>query len=61
MYINKAFDIMYATKDCMYMMYQILKSSYFTEHMDNLYQNKKAIFNLFRKKYKPHNPKFVEY
>lgn len=45
LYINKAFDIIYSTKNCMYMLYQILKSKYFTDYIEKKRANVKP--NLF--------------
>jgi hypothetical protein len=51
LYINRDYDIIYGTKNCIHMLYQIIKSSYFTEHMNNLKISKKIMFNLFCKQY----------
>lgn len=50
-YLNRPYDIIYTTKNCAHMLYQILKSTYFSDHMSNLERNRKAIFKLFRKQY----------
>lgn len=50
-YLNRPYDIIYATKNGAHMLYQILKSTYFTDHMNVLERNRKAIFKLFRKQY----------
>jgi hypothetical protein len=52
LYINKTFDIIYATKNCMYMLYQILKSKFFTDYIDRKRESiKPNIFKFFSKKY----------
>lgn len=52
LYINKAFDIIYSTKNCMYMLYQILKSKYFTDYIEQKRANiKPNLFNFFSKNY----------
>lgn len=52
LYINKAFDIIYSTKNCMYMLYQILKSKYFTDYIEKKRANiKPNLFNFFSKNY----------
>jgi len=50
-YLNRPYDIIYTTKNGAHMLYQILKSTYFTDHMSDLERNRKAIFKLFRKQY----------
>lgn len=51
LYINKVFDIIYATKNCMYMLYQILKSKYFTDYIEEKHAVKPSLFKFFSKKY----------
>ena len=51
LYINKVFDIIYATKNCMYMLYQILKSKYFTDYISEKQSDKKNLFKIFSKKF----------
>lgn len=51
LYTNNDYDIIYGTKNCIHMLYQIINSTYFTEYIDNLKQKKKVTFNLFCKKY----------
>ena len=51
LYVNKIFDVIYATKNCMYMLYQILKSKYFTDYMDDKMNTKPRLFNFFSKTY----------
>jgi hypothetical protein len=50
-YVNKLYDIMYATKNCMYMLYQILKSSYFSDYIESKNQEKPIMFKIFSKRY----------
>lgn len=49
-YINKVYDIMYATKNCMYMLYQILKSTYFNDYI-TLKNGRPALLKIFAKRY----------
>jgi hypothetical protein len=52
LYVNKAFDIIYSTKNCMYMLYQILKSKYFTDYIEQKRTSiKDNLFNFFSKNY----------
>lgn len=51
LYSIKEFDIIYGTKNCMYMLCQITESKYFTDYLDDLKKNKKVIYKLFFKKY----------
>jgi hypothetical protein len=50
-YINRVYDIMYATKNCMYMIYQILKSKYFTDYIDLKQKERPSLFKIFAKRY----------
>lgn len=50
-YVNKAFDIIYGTKNCMFMMYQILRSNYFTDYIEEKMQEKRTLFKIFSKRY----------
>ena len=50
-YINKVFDIIYGTKNCMFMLYQILKSKYFTDYIEEKIVEKKTLFKIFSKRY----------
>jgi hypothetical protein len=50
-YVNKMFDILYATRNCMYMLYQIVKSNYFLDYISEKKQNKPSVFNFFSKSY----------
>jgi hypothetical protein len=49
-YVNKVYDIMYATKNCMYMLYQILKSTYFSDYI-TLKNGKPTLLKIFAKRY----------
>lgn len=51
LYVNKAFDIIYGTKNCMFMLYQILKSSYFTDYIEEKTKEKPSLFKIFSKRY----------
>lgn len=50
-YINKMYDIIYATKNCMYMLYQIIKSKYFSDYLDNKKKLNPKLFKLMSKRY----------
>ena len=50
-YVNKVYDIMYATKNCMYMLYQILKSTYFSDYIETKMEEKPIMFKIFSKRY----------
>jgi len=50
-YVNKMFDIIYATKDCMYMLYQIIKSKYFSDYLDDKKKDKPGLFKIMSKRY----------
>lgn len=50
-YINRLYDIMYASKNCMYMVYQIIKSKYFTDYIDSKRQERPGLFKIFAKRY----------
>ncbi len=51
LYVDRTFDIIYGTKACMYMLYQILKSKYFTDWMDSRKEEKQKLFPFFAKRY----------
>jgi hypothetical protein len=51
MYINRQFDIIYTSKNCMHMLYQIIKSTYFEEYISGLQESKRALFKLFHKRH----------
>lgn len=50
-YINKMYDIIYASKNCMYMLYQIIKSKYFSDYLDNKKILNPKLFKLMSKRY----------
>ena len=50
-YVNKMHDIMYATKNCMYMIYQIMKSKYFTDYIESKRTERPGLFKIFAKRY----------
>lgn len=50
-YINKMYDIIYATKNCMYMLYQIIKSKYFSDYLNNKKTLNPKLFKLLSKRY----------
>lgn len=51
LYINKVFDIIYGTKNCIYMLYQILKSKYFSDFLEVKKVAKPKLFTIFSKIY----------
>jgi hypothetical protein len=51
LYINKVFDIIYGTKNCIYMLYQILKSKYFSDFLEVKKIAKPKLFTIFSKMY----------
>jgi hypothetical protein len=50
-YIHRPYDIIYANKNCMFMIYQILKSKYFTDYMETKQKEKPIMFKFLCKKY----------
>lgn len=50
-YIHRPYDIIYANKNCMFMIYQILKSKYFTDYMESKQKEKPVMFKFLCKKY----------
>lgn len=50
-YINKMYDIIYASKKCMYMLYQIIKSKYFSDYIDNKKKTNTKLFKIMSKRY----------
>lgn len=50
-YINKMYDIIYATKNCMYMLYQIIKSKYFSSYLDDKKTVNPKLFKIMSKRY----------
>jgi len=51
LYANRVFDVIYGTKNCMFMLYQILKSKYFTDYIKEKMLAKKTLFKIFSKRY----------
>jgi hypothetical protein len=51
LYANRVFDVIYGTKNCMFMLYQILKSKYFTDYIKEKMLEKKTLFKIFSKRY----------
>ena len=51
LYVNKVFDIIYGTKNCIYMLYQILKSKYFSDFLEVKKVAKPKLFTIFSKIY----------
>lgn len=50
-YVNKIYDIIYATKNCFYMLYQILESKHFTDFVDSKKNDKPKLYKFFSKNY----------
>lgn len=50
-YIHRPYDIIYANKNCMFMIYQILKSKYFTDYIETKQKEKPVMFKFLCKKY----------
>lgn len=51
LYINKMYDIIYGTKNCIYMLYQIIKSKYFTDFLEEKKTSRPKLFTIFSKIY----------
>jgi hypothetical protein len=51
LYINENFDIIYASRSCMHMLYQILKSNYFQEYLEGKRIAKPGLFKIMTKRY----------
>ena len=51
LYVNKLFDIIYGTKNCIYMLYQIIKSKYFSDFLELKRSSKPKLFTIFSKIY----------
>ena len=51
LYLDKNLDIIYSNKNTMYMLYQILKSKYFTDYLDERKTEKPSLFKFFEKRY----------
>lgn len=49
LYINKEYDIIYGSKNCMYMLYEVLNSDYFLDYMNNEKLKRKNLFYIFAK------------
>lgn len=50
LYINKYHNIIYSTKNCMHMLYEILKSKYFKDYIKENQENRKKLFKFFEKR-----------
>ena len=50
-YLNRDLDIIYSTKNCMVMLYQIIKSKYFTDYLEEKRLEKPSLFKFFEKRY----------
>jgi hypothetical protein len=50
-YINKMYDVIYGGKNCMYMLYQIIKSKYFSDYLDNKKSVNPKLFKIMTKRY----------
>ena len=50
LYINKEYEIVYSTKNCMHMLYEILKSKYFEEYINLEKEKRKKLFKIFYKR-----------
>jgi hypothetical protein len=50
-YINKMYDVIYGSKNCMYMLYQIIKSKYFSDYLDNKKSVNPKLFKIMTKRY----------
>lgn len=50
LYINKEYEIIYSTKNCMHMLYEILKSKYFEEYINCEKEKRKKLFKFFYKR-----------
>lgn len=51
LYLDKNLDIIYSNKNTMYMLFQILKSKYFTDYLEEKKLEKPSLFKLFEKRY----------
>ena len=51
LYINKLYDIIYGTKNCIYMLYQIIKSKYFSDFLELKKLARPKLFTIFSKLY----------
>lgn len=50
-YVNKVYDIIYGTKNCIYMLYQIIKSKYFSDFLEEKKTSRPKLFTIFSKIY----------
>jgi hypothetical protein len=50
LFVNKEFDIIYSSKNCMHMLYEIIKSKYFKEYIDEQKEKKTKLFKFFSKR-----------
>lgn len=50
-YVNKVYDIIYGTKNCIYMLYQIIKSKYFLDFLEEKKSSRSKLFTIFSKMY----------
>lgn len=50
LYVNREYDIIYSTKNCMHMLYEIIKSKYFKEHIEEHMKKRGKVFKLFYKR-----------
>jgi hypothetical protein len=51
LYVNKVYDIIYGTKNCIYMLYQIIKSKYFSDFLEEKNTSRPKLFTIFSKIY----------
>jgi len=50
LYISKEHDIIYSTKNCMHMLYEVIKSKYFQDYIEEQKNKRKKLFKIFSKK-----------
>jgi hypothetical protein len=50
LYVNKEYDIIYSNKNCMHMLYEIIKSKYFINYIEEQKQKKAKLFKFFSKR-----------
>jgi hypothetical protein len=50
LYVNDEYGIIYSTKNCMHMLYEILKSNYFKEFIEDEKSKRKKLFKIFYKR-----------
>jgi len=50
LYVNKEYDIIYSNKNCMHMLYEIIKSKYFKEYLKEQSDKKGKLFKIFYKR-----------